>query len=84
MIRGVYIPTARQGPPEQSQVARFLQNIKEGDLSREELLTGYFSLVYAKSGSYRAAGRRLGIDWRTVKEAVDAELARQFSAGVPQ
>ena len=59
-------------------MARFHKNVEDGDLSREELLTAYFSLVYSKSGSYRAAGRQLGVDWRTVKEIVDSELARQF------
>ena len=57
-----------------------LQALEDGDLSREELLTAYFSLVYAKSGSYRAAARQLGVDWRTVKETVDSELAQRFAA----
>jgi DNA-binding NtrC family response regulator len=78
MIRGEYVPTERQSSTKRAPVARFLKNVEYGDLSREELLTAYFSLVYSKSGSYRAAGRQLGVDWRTVKEIVDSELARQF------
>ena len=84
MIRGTYDPTGRQALTERSRLAKFLKNVEEGDFSREELLTGYFSLVYSKSGSYRAAGRQLGVDWRTVKETVDAELARQLAGGVPE
>ena len=80
MIRGVYVPAGRQASGRRAPVAQFLQNVEEGDLSREELLTAYFSLVYSKSGSYRAAGRQLGVDWRTVKEIVDPELARQYNS----
>lgn len=78
MIRGEYVPTGCQSSTERAPVAKFLKNVEDGDLSREELLTAYFSLVYSKSGSYRAAGRQLGVDWRTVKEIVDSVLARQF------
>jgi DNA-binding NtrC family response regulator len=81
MIRGVYVPTRRRAPANRPPVAKFLKNVEEGDLSREELLTAYFSLVYARTGSYRAAGRQLGVDWRTVKEIVDSEIVRQFAAG---
>ena len=78
MIRGEYVPTERQSPTKRAPVSKLLKSVEDGDLSREELLTAYFSLVYSKSGSYRAAGRQLGVDWRTVKEIVDSELARQF------
>jgi transcriptional regulator with PAS, ATPase and Fis domain len=80
MVRGSYRPTKRRSSPEESQVVKFLEAVKRGELTREELLTGYFSLVYSRSGSYRAAGRLLGIDWRTVKEVLDVELVRQFTA----
>jgi hypothetical protein len=82
MIRGSYVPTVRQSSPKKSRVATFLGAVDGGELSRDKLLTSYFSLVYAKLGSYRAAGRQLGVDWRTVKEVVDAELVRQFAASV--
>ena len=70
MIRGVPVPAGRQPPTKREPVAKSLSNVEDGDVSREELLTDYFSLVYSKSGSYRAAGRRLGVDWRTVKYLV--------------
>ena len=78
MIRGVYVPTRHQTLTKRAPVARFLKTVEDGNFSREELLTAYFSLVYSRSGSYRAAGKRLGVDWRTVKDIVDTELARQF------
>ncbi|MCO6044244.1 sigma 54-interacting transcriptional regulator [Aeoliella sp. ICT_H6.2] len=79
MIRGNYVPSGRKTPTEQAPVARFLKSVEDGDFSRDELLSAYFSLVYSRSGSYRAAGRRLGVDWRTVKEIVDSDLAREFA-----
>lgn len=83
MIRGSYVPARRQSSLKRSQVAEFLADIEKGTLNRDELLSGYFSLVYAKSGSYRATARQLGVDWRTVKEIVDAELVRKFSGSGP-
>lgn len=77
MIRGSYVPAHRQSSPKKSQVAAFLADIEEGVLNRERLLSGYFSHVYAKRGSYRAAARQLAVDWRTVKEIVDADCVRQ-------
>jgi transcriptional regulator with AAA-type ATPase domain len=81
MIRGSYVPARRQSSLKQSQVAEFLADVGKGALDRDALLSGYFSLVYAKSGSYRAAARQLGVDWRTVKEIVDAELVCKFEQG---
>lgn len=79
MIRGSYVPAHRQTSLETSHVAKFIAEVKAGQLDRDKLLSGYFSLVYVKSGGYRAAGRQLGVDWRTVKAIVDADLARKFA-----
>ncbi len=79
MIRGSYIPARRQSTRDKSQVSKFVADVEGGELDRDALLRGYFSLVFAKSGSYRATGRQLGVDWRTVKEIVDADLAQQFA-----
>jgi transcriptional regulator with GAF, ATPase, and Fis domain len=79
MIRGSYAPARRPSLLKKSQVAEFLAKVEKGELDRDQLLSGYSSLVYATNGSYRATGRQLGDDWRTVKEIVDAELVRKFS-----
>jgi transcriptional regulator with GAF, ATPase, and Fis domain len=79
MIRGSYTPTRRPSPTEKSPLREFLAQIEGGELDRDELLRGYFSLMYARSGSYRAAGRQLRVDWRTVKDLVDDNLARKFA-----
>ena len=76
--RAVYIPARRQSSLKQTQVAAVLADVEGGVLDRESLLSGYFSLVYSKFGSYRATARQLGVDWRTVKEIVDADRVRQF------
>jgi hypothetical protein len=78
MIRGSYVPARPQTSRETSHVAKFIAEIKEGKLDRDKLLCGYFSLVYAKFGSYRSAGRQLGVDWRTVKEIANDDLAKLF------
>ena len=75
LIRGSYVPARRQSSLERSQKTAFLADVEAGVLDRERLLSGYFSLVHAKTGSYRAAGRQLGVDWRTVKGIVDAQSA---------
>jgi transcriptional regulator with AAA-type ATPase domain len=73
VIRGHYLPVHH--PFWQRAISRsaYLADVEKGALDRERLLQGYFALVYAQSGSYRAAGKRLGVDWRTVKEIVDKE-----------
>ncbi len=38
------------------------------------MLSRYCTLVYADVGSYQEVARRLGIDRRTVKSRIDAEL----------
>lgn len=81
MIRGSYIPARTQTSLKKSQVAEFLAAVETGTLDRDQLLSGYFSLVHARTGSYRATGRQLGVDWRTVKEIVDVNLAGKFAEG---
>jgi hypothetical protein len=54
-----------------------------GSLSADELLRRYCTLVYAETGSYQETGRRLGLDRRTVKDKVDANLLEQLG-GAPR
>jgi hypothetical protein len=48
-----------------------------GGLTASELLTRYCTLIYARTGSYEEAARRLDLDRRTVKSKVDASLLAQ-------
>jgi transcriptional regulator of acetoin/glycerol metabolism len=66
LIRGEYRPASRpRGSDEE-----FIQAMKRGELTAEELLRRYCSLVHRSCGSYEAAARRLGLDRRTVKAKV--------------
>jgi Sigma-54 interaction domain len=53
-----------------------LDDIAEGRLTAEELLSRYCTLVYNRTRSYEETARRLGLDRRTVKSKVDRELLR--------
>jgi DNA-binding NtrC family response regulator len=45
-----------------------------GTLTGDELLSRYCTILYAKTGSYEEAARRLAMDRRTVKSKVDRDL----------
>lgn len=79
VIRGNYTPARRQRIVDSSPLRGFLTKVEKGELSRDELLRGYFSLVYSNCGSFRAAAKQLGTDWRTVKETIDRKLVLQFN-----
>lgn len=49
-----------------------LRRIEAGELTADELLRAYCTLVYNQTGSYEATARRLKLDRRTVKAKVDA------------
>lgn len=54
-----------------------------GDLTAEELLSRYCTLVYSQTGSYEETARRLEIDRRTVKAKVDQQLLATLTAPKP-
>jgi transcriptional regulator with AAA-type ATPase domain len=72
LIRHEYHPAARAsaGNPRQA----LAEEILSARLSADELLGRYCTLVYAETGNYQEAARRLGLDRRTVKARVDEEL----------
>jgi DNA-binding NtrC family response regulator len=73
MIRGEYRPPsfpANSDDPIQILTASLLQ----GGLSADELLSGYVTHIYAATGSYEEASRRLKLDRRTVKARIDQQL----------
>jgi transcriptional regulator with AAA-type ATPase domain len=78
LIRGRYAPpSARQAKASDAATALGMA-VAAGDLDHEQLLGRYFALVYARCGSYEAAGQRLGIDWRTIKTRMDQEFLRRI------
>jgi transcriptional regulator with AAA-type ATPase domain len=70
LVRGHYSPAAfhRSGAGEDLAAA-----LAEGALSADELLRRYCTEVYARTGSFEEAGRRLGLDRRTVRAKLDRE-----------
>ena len=71
LIRRNYRPsrTGAEDPVEQ-----LAQDMRAGRLSADTLLARYITLVYSRAGSYEETARQLGIDRRTVKAKIDADL----------
>ena len=78
MIRKHYQPPINRRPTQSTVYERFLEALMTGQLTDEELQRHYHSLVYARTGTYQAAGRRLGVDWKTVRKKVDPQLVALF------
>jgi hypothetical protein len=79
LIRGEYSP-----PPSLASAGGengLAAALRAGELSAEDLLRHYCTRVYAATGSYEEAGRRLGLDWRTVKAKLDPELLERLRQG---
>ena len=56
--------------------------VEAGGLTLQQLARRYTTLVYARSGSYLEAARRLGLDRRTVRAYVDEDLLAELRGGV--
>jgi len=61
LLRGEY------HPPAGTRAQGFWERAAASELSADELLNGYCRQVYQACGSYEEAGRRLGLDRRTVR-----------------
>ena len=81
LIRGEYrIPAIVEDDPRRNLTA----SVASGELTAEELLTRYCTLVYAQTGNYQDAARRLELDRRTVKGKIDAELLATLRSTQPR
>ena len=74
LVRGSYVPPRTSGGGGGDLAAQ----LGEGTLSADDVMRRYCTLVYAKTGSYEEAARRLGIDRRTVKAKIDRELLEEL------
>jgi transcriptional regulator with AAA-type ATPase domain len=68
LVRQEYRPTQTRAVTAQDNL---LQAITNGELTADELLRRYCTVVYARTGSYEETARRLQLDRRTVKSKVD-------------
>jgi len=81
MIRGSYRPhpaashQGKAGPDQRLHTA-----LASGALTADQVLVEYVTRVYALTGSYLEAGRRLEMDRRTVKAKIDPELLDQLAS----
>ena len=71
LVRKRYRPPAVQG---RSPSVDLSQAMQDGGVTAKELMRRYCTLVYAKTGSYQETARRLDLDRRTVKRAIDPDL----------
>lgn len=76
LIRGEYRPAGDGGPTGARE--RLAEEFLSGELTADEVLKRYCTIVYAQAGSYEEAARRLELDRRTVKSRVDPELLAQL------
>ncbi|MEE9179870.1 MAG: sigma 54-interacting transcriptional regulator, partial [Vicinamibacteria bacterium] len=60
-----------------------VEALSAGELTADELLTRYCTLVYAQTGNYQETARRLALDRRTVKSKIDLDLLEAFRSGEP-
>ena len=72
LVHGSYRPRTERGPTD-----GLWAGVEGGELTAEDVLRRYTTLVYARTRNYEETARRLGIDRRTVKRRVDPDwLAR--------
>ncbi|MCP4641149.1 MAG: sigma-54-dependent Fis family transcriptional regulator [bacterium] len=71
LVRRSYHPA--EAPPADALEA-ILDQVRRGLLTADDLVAQYCTLVYAQTGSYLEASKRLGLDRRTVKARVDTDL----------
>ncbi|HEV8581643.1 MAG TPA: sigma 54-interacting transcriptional regulator [Thermoanaerobaculia bacterium] len=76
LIRHEYRPAVRAAVTSPRQA--LAEDILSGRLSADEVLDRYCTLIYAETGSYQEAARRLGLDRRTVKARVDVDLLERL------
>ena len=81
LIRREYLPVTRASAEDPRRGVA--EEILSARLSADEVLGRYCTLVYAETGSYQEAARRLGLDRRTVKARVDLALVARLRSGRP-
>lgn len=80
MIRGQYRPACVDGKQNVASNPQWIQQTLQGDLSADQLLQKYCTLVYHQTGTYESAAAKLKVDRRTVKAKIDRQLLEQLQS----
>jgi len=72
IVRGDYVPVARSDDQERAGGDALAGALAGANLTADELLDRYCAAQYAVHGTYQEVGRKLAIDWRTVKARIVA------------
>lgn len=80
MVHGTYRPPSVAGREASgAAVEEFLGMVRGVSLTREELLGRYYALAYDRlGGNFKAASRRLKVDWRVVAGRLDQSFLEQL------
>ncbi len=78
LVQGTYAPPRLGGEAFAERGDGIAASLIAGEASADDLLREYVTRVYARVGSYEAAARVLGLDRRTVKAKLDAELLAEL------
>jgi hypothetical protein len=73
-VRGEYRGPGRASQPPKSASSELATAFVDASLDAERLLDVYCTLAYDRTGSFSEAGRKIGIDRRTVKARLDRGL----------
>jgi len=85
LIRRAYVPTQPAPDRETADLHdEILSEIVAGELTADELLRRYCTLVFAATGSYEATARRLQLDRRTVRAKVDPAAIERLKGSKPK
>ncbi len=77
IVRQEYRPTAM--PLDRDDSESLLRALREGDLTADDVVRLYCTLLYERLGNYQEVARRLELDRRTVKGKLDANILHRFS-----
>jgi transcriptional regulator with AAA-type ATPase domain len=85
-VRNILIRKEYRAPmPESPNAGKELADaLCAGEVTAEELLRRYCTLVYSQTGSYQETARRLMLDRRTIKSKIDPELLDMLRGGEAQ
>jgi transcriptional regulator with AAA-type ATPase domain len=73
LIRRDYRPS-RSSASSSDALTSTIEEFRHAQLTANELLSRYCTMVYRETGSYEETSRRIGLDRRTVKSKIDREL----------